>query len=176
MEDCTPEILLEQGREAERDHRLEAARRLFQQALKRSDDRGLRAKLYEELAHAERSLRELDAAREHYLHSSEIYRSLESPLKTAHTMRHAADILREQGKLHQAESFYSEAIEIYRRQKETPPLDLGNAIRGYALLKEDAGEHAQALCMWREARDLYELVGIDAGIVESAARIKLLDG
>ena len=176
MEDRTPEMLLEQGREAKREHRLEAARSLFQQALERSDDGGLSAKLYEELAYVERSLRELDAAREHYLRSSEIYRSLGNPLKTAHTMRHAADILREQGKLEQAESFYGEALEIYRRQKETPPLDLANAIRGYALLKEETGERAQALNLWREARDLYELIGIDAGIVESAARIKSLDG
>ncbi len=176
MEDCTPEMLLEQGREAKREHRLEAARSLFQQAVDQSDDHGLRAKLYEELAYSERSLRELDAAREHYLRSSEIYRSLENALKTAHTMRHAADILREQGQLEQAESLYGEAIEIYRQQKETPPLDLGNAIRGYALLKEETGERVQALKLWREARELYELVGIDAGIVESGKRIKSLGG
>lgn len=177
MEPPTPEILLEEGRSAKSRYRLEEARGLFQQALgqsAQSDDRPLRARLLEELAYVERSLRDPDAAREHYLQSSEIYRSLDNPLKTAHTMRHAADILREQKRTDQAALLYSEAIAIYRSHEATPPLDLGNAIRGFALLKEDAGERAQALSLWREAGDLYKLVGIEAGITESAAQIQLL--
>jgi len=177
MEYRTAKTLLEQGRNAKRAHRLEDAKSSFQQALgesAQSDDSALRAKVFEELAYVERSLRDLDAAREHYLQSSEIYRSLDNPLKTAHTMRHAADILREQKKTGQAASLYFEALEIYRSQKETLPLDLGNAIRGFALLKEDIGDRVQALSLWGEARDIYQLVGIDAGISESAARIRSL--
>ena len=67
MEARTPEMLLEQGREAKREHRLEEARSFSSRRLSGSDDARLSAKLYEELAYAERSLRELDAAREHYL-------------------------------------------------------------------------------------------------------------
>ena len=153
------------------------ARSLFHEALRDGtlgEDPASRATLYEELAYVERSLRDLDASRERYLQSSQIYRSLDNPMKTARTMRHAADILREQKRPDQAELFYSEAIEIYRRHDETPPLDLGNAIRGFALLKEDSGDRSQALRLWREARDLYQLVGIDAGISESTARIRSL--
>ncbi len=177
MEPRTPETLLEQGRSAKREHRLEDARSLFKEALGENasmDDLALRAKIYEELAYVERSLRDLDAAQEHYRESSEIYRRLDNPLKTAHTVRHAADILREQKKTDLAEPLYSEALSIYRSHHETPPLDLGNAIRGFALLKEEAGDRAQALSLWREAGDIYRVVGIDAGIAESAARIRSL--
>jgi tetratricopeptide (TPR) repeat protein len=174
MEPPTPEMLLQQGRTAKREHRSEDARRLFQQALEKNMDHGLRAVLFEELAYVQRSLRDLDASREHYLRSCEIYCSLGDPLKTAHTMRHAADILREQQISDKAELFYSEAIEIYRRHKQTPPLDLANSIRGFALLKEELGDRATALRLWHEARDLYHLAGIDAGISECAARIDSL--
>ena len=177
MEPRTPEILLDEGRSAKSRHCLEEARSLFQQGLgesAQSDDRALRARLFEELAYVERSMCDLDAAREHYLQSSEIYRGLDNPLKTAHTIRHAADILREQKRTDQAVPLYSEALAIYRSHEKTPPLDLANAIRGFALLKEDAGDRAQALSLWREVAELYRLVGIDAGISESATRIQSL--
>lgn len=93
-------------------------------------------------------------------------------MKTAHTLRHAADIYRERSTRDESERLYVEALEIYRDHPGTPPLDLGNAIRGYALLKEDTGDRAQALALWREVNDLYEL----AGIAESRRRIGLLSG
>ena len=174
MEPHAAKSLLEQGRIAKREHRLEDARNLFQKALEEGDVLELRAALCEELAYVERSLRHLETSKEHYLRSSEIYSTLANPLKTAHTMRHAADILREQRESEQADILYSKAIEIYRGAETAPPLDLGNAIRGFALLKEDTGDRAQALRLWQEAAVLYRLVGIEAGISESAARIKSL--
>jgi tetratricopeptide (TPR) repeat protein len=126
------------------------------------------------LAYVERNLRDLETSRRHYLQASELYRSLDNPLKTAHAMRHVADILREQMKSDEAAPLYAESLEIYRRHKDTPPLDLANAIRGFALLKEQVGDHKEALNLWRQARDLYELTGIEAGVSESDRRIRLL--
>ena len=134
----------------------------------------MRATLFEELAYVERNLRDQESSQEHYRQAGEIYRSLGNPLKTANTIRHAADLLREQKRLDEAEVLYVESLEIYRRQKDTPPLDLANAIRGFALLKEDVGDRKEALSLWREARDLYELTGIEAGVSESDRRIGLL--
>ena len=134
----------------------------------------MRATLFEELAYVERNLRDQESSQEHYRQAGEIYRSLGNPLKTANTIRHAADLLREQKRLDEAEVLYVESLEIYRRQKDTPPLDLANAIRGFALLKEDVGDRKEALSLWREARDLYELTGIAAGVSESDRRIGLL--
>ncbi len=134
----------------------------------------MRATLFEELAYVERNLRDQESSQEHYRQAGEIYRSLGNPLKTANTIRHAADLLREQKRLDEAEVLYVESLEIYRRQKDTPPLDLANAIRGFALLKEDVGDRKEALSLWLEARDLYQLTGIEAGVSESDRRIGLL--
>ena len=134
----------------------------------------MRATLFEELAYVERNVRDQESSQEHYRQAGEIYRSLGNPLKTANTIRHAADLLREQKRLDEAEVLYVESLEIYRRQKDTPPLDLANAIRGFALLKEDVGDRKEALSLWLEARDLYQLTGIEAGVSESDRRIGLL--
>ncbi len=173
----TPESLLERARIAKTELRLEDATELFRKALTdcgTSDNRAMRASLYEELAYVERNLHDLDTSQSHYRQASEIYRSLDNPLKTAHTVRHAADILREQMKPYEAAPLFAESLEIYRRHKDTPPLDLANAIRGFALLKEQVGERKEALNLWREARDLYELTGIEAGVSESDRRIRSL--
>ena len=175
----TLETLLEQGRPAQREHRIKYARNLFKKALKESRDSGedgLRAVLYEELAYVDRNLLYLDAACEHYIQSSEIYRALGNPLKVAHTARHAADVLREQKKLDESENLYGEALEIYRNHAGTSPLDLANAIRGFALLKEDRGHREDAFRLWAEAGKLYEQTGVDAGVEESKRRIHLLNG
>jgi tetratricopeptide (TPR) repeat protein len=173
----TPGSLLERASIAKKERRLEDAATLFREALAEcaaSDSQALRATLYEELAYVERNLRDLETSQRHYRQASEIYSSLGNPLKTAHTVRHAADILREQTKPEQAAPLYAESLEIYRRHKETPPLDLANAIRGFALVKEQTGDRKEALSLWREARDLYELTGIEAGVSESDRRIGLL--
>jgi tetratricopeptide (TPR) repeat protein len=172
----TPESLLEKARIAKKERQPEEAAELFRKALTEwgNDDGAMRASLYEELAYVERNLRDLETSQRHYRQASEIYRSLDNPLKAAHTIRHAADILREQKKLDEAGPLYAESLAIYRRHKDTPPLDLANAIRGFALLKEQVGNCKDALSLWLEARDLYELRGIAAGVSESDSRIKSL--
>ena len=179
MEHRTPESLLEQGRNEKREHRYKYARSLFGIALRetrKSDNLSLRATLYEELAYVDRTLGDRETSRQHYGKASEIYRAMDNPLKTAHTMRHAADILREQSKREEAALFYAEALEIYRNHLQTPPLDLANAIRGLALLKEDQKDRNEAVCLWQEAGKLYELTGIAEGVGEAKRRIDLLTG
>jgi tetratricopeptide (TPR) repeat protein len=172
-----PKSLLEHARLAKKGHRLEEAAELLRKALTEcvpSDSPALCATLYEELAYVERNLRDLDTSQKLYRQASRTYRNLGNPLKTAHTLRHAADVLCEQKRLDQAGPLYAESLEIYRGHQDTPPLDLANAIRGFALLKEQAGDGKEALSLWREARDLYELAGIEAGVLESDRRIRLL--
>ena len=173
----TAKSLLDEARTAKREHRLEDARRLFQEGLsesRTSQDRAMCATLYEELAYVERNLGDLETSQRHYCEASEIYRRLGNPLKTAHAVRHAADILREQKKPDLAAPLYAESLENYHKHKDTPPLDLANAIRGFALLKEQTGDRKGALSLWREARHLYELTGIETGKSESEARIRSL--
>jgi tetratricopeptide (TPR) repeat protein len=179
MADRTTESLLEQGRNAKSAHLPEDARNAFLEGLAAchgDEDGPLAATLYEELAYVERNLRELEPAVRHYRKASQLYGRLDNPLKTAHTLRHAADILREQNKRDESALLYAEALEIYRNHEETPQLDLANAIRGYALLKEDQEDREQAICLWHEAGKLYDLTGIEAGVAESRKRIGVLTG
>ena len=175
----TPEALLEQGRVAKKERRPEDARNAFRDALTeiRGKEEGpLVATLYEELAYVERNLRDLESAERHYRKASELYRGLHHLLKAAHTLRHAADILRDQSRRDESARLYAEALVIYRDHQETPPLDLANAIRGFALLKEDEEDREQAVRLWQEAGKLYEQTGVDAGVEESKRRIGLLTG
>jgi len=55
-----------------------------------------------------------------------------------------------------------------------PPLDLANAIRGFAVLKDKAGETHEAQRLWQEAHRIYLSVNATAAIVESAAGLALL--
>jgi tetratricopeptide (TPR) repeat protein len=177
MVSAAPESLLELARIAKKERRLEEAAELFRKALTEcvpSDSPAMCATLYEELAYVERNLQDLNTSLKLYRQASRVYRDLGNTLKAAHTMRHAADILREQKRVDEAAPLYTEALEIYRKHNDTPPLDLANAIRGFALLKEGVGDRTEALRLWREARDLYELTGVEAGVLESDRRIGLL--
>ena len=92
------------------------------------------------------------------------FREVDDPLKLAHTVRQLGDVYVEGGKPDLAEPCFEEALALYRSHSETPPLDLANAIRSMALLK-DSRE------LWIEARDMYRSLGIEAGVAESGAHL-----
>jgi tetratricopeptide (TPR) repeat protein len=173
----TPETLLMQGRGAYKERRLKYARMLFRKALKESKaqvEPAFRAEAHIAIGKVERDLQHSDTAEVHYRKGAEILRGLDVPLKLAHTIRHVGDILLDQSKLDQAERCYREALEIYRRNPETPPLDLANTLRGFALLKGATGHGTEAMGLWQEAGTLYRQVGVDAGISESEIQIAQL--
>jgi hypothetical protein len=96
------------------------------------------------------------------------------PLWLAHTIRHLADILRERGCVEEARPLYEEVLGTYRRHHRSPPLDLANAIRGFALLQGAAGKTEAATLLWQEARSLYESLAVKPGVEESDAEIARL--
>lgn len=53
-------------------------------------------------------------------------------------------------------------------------LNLANAIRSFAVLKEEAGEHDGAQLLWSEARELYAAEHVDAGVAECEKRSERL--
>ncbi|MDP9120072.1 MAG: hypothetical protein M3O15_01695 [Acidobacteriota bacterium] len=73
-----------------------------------------------------------------------------------------------------AEPCYHEALALYRAHPPTRPLDLANALRGLAVLKDDAGETEAAIPLWQEAHDLYLALDVPPGVAESAARLARL--
>ncbi|WP_263408200.1 hypothetical protein [Terriglobus tenax] len=113
------------------------------------------------------------------LEAAEYYREAanlqhDQPLRYAHTIRHAGDILRLARRFDAAEPCLVEALAIYRSHPERDTLDLANAIRGYACLADDLQRRELSAELWAEARELYRLCGIDAGVQEAKQRLGLL--
>jgi tetratricopeptide (TPR) repeat protein len=127
------------------------------------------------LGQIERDLGNGDVALLLYEEAVAICRVEGDPLLLAHTVRHVGDIHRDAGRDELAEPCYIEAITIYRNNEHTEPLDLANAIRPFAILKDDAGEVEEAKRLWAEARDLYVSVNVRDGAAESSRRLARLE-
>lgn len=172
-----PTELIKLGYQARRERRLEEAKRLFSEAVglcRGASDDSLLASSLTGLGQIERDLVNNRAALQHYGEAVGIYRSGADPLRLAHTIRHLGDIFRHEQSLQEGRQCYEEALKIYREHAETTPLDLANAIRGFALLRGAAGESDEAKSLWQEARGLYESVDVQAGVQESDAQIARL--
>src|SRR2546423_9597969 len=102
-------------------------------------------------------------------------RKIDDPLRLAHTVRHLGDAYYYAGRWSLAESCYLEALSIYRRHENRKPLDLANAIRSFAVLKDEVGAAAEAELLWQEAHDLYVTIDVSTGIAERTARLAPLD-
>ncbi len=172
--------LLQQALAARRENRLADARRDLVEAVDICRQAGERldlAKALTSLGQIQRDLHHGDAALQLYEEAAALYRAEEDVLRLAHTVRHVGDIHRESKRPDLAEPCYREALDLYRGHERTPPLDLANAIRGLAILKDDAGEAEAARLLWQEARDLYASVNVEAGVAESSRRLlDLRDG
>ena len=171
------EELIASGYKARKGHRPEQAKEVFSEAVRlsrKTADALLLASSLTGLGQIERDLDHNDAAVQHYREAVGILKGEPDRLRFAHTIRHLADILREDGSPEEAAACYEEALKVYREHTETPPLDLANALRGFALLKGGIGENEQASSLWREARSLYESVNVQAGVEESERQIARL--
>jgi tetratricopeptide (TPR) repeat protein len=168
------EILLRQGNRARRQNRRAEAIALFAEAVelcRTVGDQPMLARALARMGQSERDLGILEVSLKHYQDAVEIYRTLDDPLVLALTVRHVGDILRNLTRLELAESCYVEALAIYRNSPQTSPLDLANAIRGFAILKADTGDAEAARQLWQEARRLYAAVNVQPGVAESEWQI-----
>ena len=169
--------LIMEGYTARREGQSSRARDLFSSAVALAVDAGdvsLRIDALRGWANSAADLGELEEAAERYGEAIAALRALddvEDRLRLAHTVRHLGDVTREQRRMEMAVACYNEAIGIYRADHATLPLDLGNALRGYALLREELGDHAAARLVWEEVLKLYTEVGVQAGIDEAETRL-----
>jgi tetratricopeptide (TPR) repeat protein len=169
--------LMKQADRGRREHHLADAERDLSAAVGLCRADGTRRELAQalkKLAQIKRDLGQGDAARPLYEEAVAIYREEGGALELAHTIRHLGDVHRHEGHTSLAEDCYLEALALYRNQQGTPPLDLANAIRPLAILKDDAGEVEEARRLWEEARGLYAGVNVEAGVAESSARLARL--
>ncbi len=169
--------LMRRALQARRENRFDDAKRDLVETVTLCREAGMWAELARALAglgQIERDLHRYETALRHYGEAVAIYRAEGDPLKLAHAIRHVADIHRHERNYQLAESCYEEALRIYREHGETPQLDLANALRGSALLKEAVGEITEARARWQEAGRLYADLHVEAGVVESNRRLELL--
>lgn len=118
------------------------------------------------LAQAERDIGNLEAAGHLYANAVALYRELGLRDRLAYALRHEADVLRETGKVGEAEPLYREAEDIYRQLGESATLDLANTLRGLALVNEASAKTSAAKALWQEARELYSKCNVEAGVAE----------
>jgi tetratricopeptide (TPR) repeat protein len=171
------ERLIQQAHQARRENRPQDAQRDLAEAVaicRRSGSQLELARALCGLGQIERDLNRRDAALGHYQEAVVIYRGERNFLRLAHAIRHVGDILRHHRRYELAGPCYQEALTIYRGHEETSQLDLANALRGFALLKEETGDAAGARSAWQEAKELYAAVKVEAGVAESARRVESL--
>jgi tetratricopeptide (TPR) repeat protein len=169
--------LMERANLARREHRLADAHRDLVEAVSLSRQKGKLADLLQALkglGQIERDLGHADAARPLYEEAVALCRRSDDPLSLAHTIRHLGDIHRDTHRPDLAEPCYDEALALYRSSERTAPLDLANAIRPLAILKEGAGDVEEARRLWTEARVIYAAVNVEEGVRECSARLERL--
>lgn len=174
MENPTIEQLVQEAARARREGRLTDARRSAEKVVALCREIGPNQKLVRALmflGQIERDTAQRERALQLYEEAAAISREVDKPLRFAHTVRHLADLHCELGRLELAERFYNEALRIYRREREASPGDLANAVRGFAVMKEDAGATEQARVLWEEARSLYNALGVEEGVEECTAHL-----
>lgn len=164
---------LEDAARARRENRLDDAYRVYAEAvavLRDSNDRLGLIRALKGLGQIESDRGNVLAALANYEEATGLARQANDPLLVAHTVRHVGDILRHLARTAGAEKCYTEALALYRAHLDAPALDLANAIRGMALLKDDLGQSDASQTLWEEAHRLYASLGIQAGVAESKAR------
>jgi tetratricopeptide (TPR) repeat protein len=169
--------LIEQAIAARREKNLAEAKRCWSEVLELCRQSGERRVLIQSLrglGQIECDLGRGDDAVPLYEESVALCREEGDRQLLAHTVRHLGDIHRRAGRWELAEPFYVEALSLYRGSEETAPLDLANALRGMAILKEKTGAIAEAKSLWEEAGRLYASVGVTEGVVESTKRAREL--
>ena len=89
----------------------------------------------------------------------------------AHAARHLADMLCESGATDEAAALYEEVLGHYGSRRT---LDAANALRGAAVNAGRRGEEVSARKHWSQARDLYAMLAIEAGVAEATRALTAL--
>ncbi len=101
-----------------------------------------------------------------YERAADLARTANDITQLAYAQRHVGDLQRELGQHRSAESAAAEAVALYRQKGGGASLDLANALRVLALAQESLGKLPEAAISWREARPLYDALGILEGVQE----------
>ena len=98
-------------------------------------------------------------------------RYLELSGELAYTLRHAAQSSLEINDPHRALVAAEEAASIYDRIEPIRGVNYANAARLVALAQERLGMGAKAVAHWAEARSIFNIHGLSAGVEECDAHL-----
>lgn len=118
---------------------------------------------------------QLREALQGYERAADLARAANAIRHLAYAQRHVGDLQRELGQHRSAESAAAEAVALYRQHGGGASLDLANALRMRALAQESLGKLPEAEISWREAKPLYDAVGVPAGVQECDEHLARLD-
>ena len=161
--------LAQRGHAERREDRLEDARQSFTDAVAAARGAGNDIDLVlalKGLGQVERDLGRGESALALYEEAAELCLANEDLDGLAHTLRHLGDLHQDAGNWSPADEYYLQALALYRRDDTVAPLDLANALRPLAQLRERLGDAGSAQPLWREARALYLAAGVAEGAAE----------
>jgi pyridoxal biosynthesis lyase PdxS len=81
------------------------------------------------------------------------------------------DIHTKAGRHSLAEQCCEEAVAMYRTQSDASALDVANAIRSLAVVKERLAQVDQARQLWQDAHNQYAALNVVEGTAEAAAHL-----
>lgn len=88
------------------------------------------------------------------------------PMRSAHALRHVADLQRELGNLDAARESIGTVVDLYEREP-VAPLERANALRIAALVAEAEGRVEEAREYWQHAAEFYGEAGEPEGVIEA---------
>jgi tetratricopeptide (TPR) repeat protein len=118
-----------------------------------------------------RSAGDSQKAREAYKRAADLARTNGEAALQAHALRHVCELARETGDLTAALAAGQDAVSLYRALPNAVTLDLANALRGTALALEQLKRTQAVAALWREARDIYQDLGVLEGVAECNERL-----
>ena len=139
-----------------------------------SPDLSTRSRALTGLGRIERDLGNTGAALVLYTEALAHLREAGDPLAIAHTARHVGDIHLDRRELSAAEPHLREALELYRADLRTRPLELANALLSLASLETDLDHRPAARALLEEALDLYTSLNVRGGMDDCTNRLRAL--
>ena len=92
-----------------------------------------------------------------------------APMRSAHALRHVADLQLELGNLDAARESIGSVVDLYAREP-VAPLERANALRVAALVAEAEQRTVEARLYWTQAAELYAEAGVEDGVAEAKRR------
>lgn len=93
-----------------------------------------------------------------------------APMRSAHALRHVADLQLELGNLDAARESIGSVVDLYAREPVVP-LERASALRVAALVAEAEQRTVEARLYWTQAAELYAEAGVEDGAAEAKRRV-----